>query len=113
MSKAWSCYEEEEGVIEVVFADTRGKARMYLKELDTFDNYRYIEISPRREKALDYLDHPDGYVMNWFKDEDRISMVRHLGVQCDDAYREDCEVCCAQELCSKYEDYLEEEDEDE
>ena len=47
--------------------------------------------------------------MSWFKDEDRIAMVRHLGVKCDDAYREDCEVCCAKEWCSKYEEYEEEE----
>ena len=37
MSKAWSFYEEEEGIVEVVFADTRTKARMYLNELETFD----------------------------------------------------------------------------
>ncbi len=64
MSKAWKCCDEDNNYVEVLFADTRGKARMYLKELDTFDNYRYIEISPRREKSLDYLDHPDGYVMD-------------------------------------------------
>ena len=40
---------------------------MYLNELDTFDNYRYIDISPRREKDLDYLNHEDGYVMDWNK----------------------------------------------
>ena len=79
MSKAWSFYEEEEGIIEVVFADTRTKARMYLNELETFDNYRYIDISPRREKALDYLDHKDGYVMNWNKEEDRIALVKNIG----------------------------------
>ena len=82
MSKAWSFYEEEEGVTEVVFADTRGKARMYLKELDTFDNYQYIEIRPGREKSLDYLDHEDGYVMDWYKEEDRIAMVKNIGFYC-------------------------------
>ena len=110
MSKAWSFYEEEESIIEVVFADTRGKARMYLKELDTFDNYRYIEISPRREKALDYLNHEDRYVMDWNKEEDKIALVKNIGVYCLDADKDECKECCAKEWCSKYEEYEEEED---
>lgn len=113
MSKAWKCCDEDNCYVEVLFADTRGKAKTYFKNTDTFAWFDFCELRPRRAKSLDYLNYPDGYVMNWFKDEDRIAMVRHLGVQCDDAYREDCEVCCAKEWCSKYEDYLEEEDEDE
>ena len=109
MSKAWSFYEEEESIIEVVFADTRGKARMYLKELDTFDNYRYIEISPRRKKALDYLNHEDGYVMDWNKEEDRIAMVKNIGFYCSVPDKEECNERCAKEWCSKYEEYKEEE----
>lgn len=102
MSKAWSFYEEEEGIIEVVFADTRTRARIYLNELDTFDNYRYIEISPRREKSLDYLDHPDGYVMSFAREEDRIAMVKNIGFYCTFPDREECESCCAKEWCSEY-----------
>lgn len=113
MSKAWSFYEEEESIIEVVFADTRGKARMYLKELDTFDNYRYIEISPRREKALDYLNHPDGYVMSFLREEDKIALVKNIGVHCFDPDKNECKECCAMEWCSKYEEFEEEDEEDE
>ena len=109
MSKAWSFYEEEESIIEVVFADTRGKARMYLKELDTFDNYKYIEISPRREKSLDYLDYEDGYVMDWNKEEDRIALVKNIGFYCLDPDKDECKECCAREWCSKYEEFEEEE----
>ena len=111
MSKAWSFYEEEECIIEVVFADTRTKARMYLKELDTFDNYRYIDISPRREKELDYLDHEDGYVMNWNKEEDRIALVKNIGFYCLYPDKEECNECCAKKWCSKYEELKEEEEE--
>ena len=102
MSKAWSFYEEEEGIIEVVFADTRGKARMYLKELDTFDNYRYIEISPRREKDLDYLNHEDGYVMDWNKAEDRLVLVKESGWYCYDPTLDDCKICTASNWCDLY-----------
>ena len=38
MSKAWKCYEEESCIVEVVFADTRGKAKSYFKDMETFDN---------------------------------------------------------------------------
>ena len=107
--KAWLVREKDEFCAEVVFAETRGKAKTYFKNLGTFDWFDFCELRPRRAKSLDYLNYPDGYVMNWFKDEDRIAMVRHLGVQCDDAYREDCEVCCAKEWCSKYEELKEEE----
>ena len=100
MSKAWSFYEEEEGIIEVVFADTRTRARMYLKELDVFDNYRYIDISPRRTKELDYLNHEDGYVMNCNKEEDRIALVKNIGFNCLYPDKEECNEGCAHEWCS-------------
>ena len=74
-----------------------------------FDNYSYIEISPRREKALDYLDHEDGYVMDWNKEEDKIALVKNIGVYCLDPDKDECEECCAKEWCSKYEEYEEEE----
>ena len=109
MSKAWSFYESIEGITEVVFADTRGKARMYLSELDTFDNYRYIEINPRREKALDYLNHENGYVMDLNKEEDRIAMVKDIGFYCSFPDKEECKECCAREWCSEYECLKEEE----
>lgn len=102
MSKAWKCYEEESCIVEVVFADTRGKAKSYFKAMETFDNYGYCELRPRRIKKFDYLNHPDGYVMDWNKAEDRIPMVRDAGLSCIEADRKDCEECCAKEWCSKY-----------
>ncbi len=109
MSKAWECYEEESGVVEVVFADTRGKAKSYFKDIETFDYYNFCELRPCRVKELDYLNHPDGYVMDWNKDEDRLPMIRDAGYSCIEVNREDCEICCAKELCSKYEDLRNEE----
>ena len=110
MSKAWGCYEEESCIFEVVFADTRGKAKSYFKAMDTFDNYRFCELKPYRLKKLDYLNHPDGYVMDFCKDEDILPMVRDCGFYCIEVDREDCEICCAKEWCSKYEELKEEEE---
>ena len=109
MSKAWCCCEEELGVVEVVFADTRGKAKSYFKNLETFDYYTYCELRPHRLKKLDYLNHPDGYVMDFYKDEDMIPMVRDAGFSCIDVDGNDCKECCANEWCSKYEELKEEE----
>ena len=108
MSKAWGCYEEESCIFEVVFADKRGKAKSYFKAMDTFDNYRFCELRPRRLKKLDYLNHPDGYVMKWYKDEDRLPMVRDADFYCVEVDRDDCKECCAKEYCSDYEEYEEE-----
>ena len=106
MSKAWGCYEEESCIFEVVFADTRGKAKSYFKAMDTFDNYRFCELRPRRLKELDYLNHPDGYVMDFSKDEDRIALVKHIYSGCLPDSKDECESCCAKEWCRKYKEEL-------
>lgn len=102
MSKAWVCHNEETCIVEVVFADTRGKAKSYFKAMDTFYNYRFCELRPYRVKKLDHLNHPDGYIMKWYKDEDRLPMVRDAGFYCSEPDREDCKECCAKEWCRKY-----------
>ena len=108
MNKAWVCSDLECGITEVVFADTIGKAKSYFKNMDAFYDYEFCELKPYRLKSLDYLDKPDGYVMDFLKDEDRIPMVRDAGFYCTEVDRQLCEECCAKEWCSAYE----EEDED-
>ena len=104
MSKAWCCCEEELGVVEVVFADTRGKAKSYFKNLETFDDYRFCELRPHRLKKLDYLNHPDGYVMDFCKDEDMIPMVKEFNMHCSEI-TEECKECCVYEWCNKFEEW--------
>ena len=101
MSKAWMCANNY-GTIEIVFADTKRRAKSYLKFTDSFEDYRHIDIYPERAKVLDYLDHNDGYIMNWHKDEDRIALVKHIYSGCLPPIEEDCELCCAKEWCGKY-----------
>ena len=101
MSKAWIC-SNNYGATEIVFADTKRRAKSYLKFTDSFEDYRHIDIYPERAKVLDYLDHNDGYIMNWHKDEDRIALVKHIYSGCLPPIEEDCELCCAKEWCGKY-----------
>ena len=108
MSKAWGCCEEESGVVKVLFADTRGKAKSYFKDMETFDYYNFCELRPYRIKNLDHLNKSDGYIMDWYKDEDRLAMVRDAHFSCVEVDRDECEGCCVKEWCSKYEELKEE-----
>ena len=105
MSKAWYAYNEYEGTVIAVFADTRSKARKYI--WDNNDEYdlgfdRYIEINPTRFERIDYLDKPDGYVMDWNKAEDRLVLVKETGWYCSDPTLYDCKMCTASNYCDLY-----------
>ena len=86
----------------MVFADTRGKAKSYFLKRDTVGYFNFCIIKPYRLKKLDYLDRPNGYVMDWNKDEDKLLMVRDADFSCVEVDREECEACCAKEWCSKF-----------
>ena len=102
MSKAWIC-SNNYGTTEIVFADTKRRAKSYLKNFtDSFEDYRCNDIYPERAKVLDYLGHNDGYVMNWHNDEDRIALVKHIYSGCLPDIKDECKSCCAKELCNKY-----------
>ena len=105
MSKAWLCANNY-GTIEIVFADTKRRAKSYLKFTDSFEDYRHIDIYPERAKVLDYLNHNEGYIMDWHKDEDRIAMVKHIYSGCLPDSKDECESCCAKEWCRKFKEQL-------
>ena len=105
MSKAWICANNY-GTDEIVFADTKRRAKSYLKFTDSFEDYRYNDIYPERVKALDYLDHEEGYVMDWNKDEDRIALVKHIYSGCLPDIKDECKSCCAKEWCRKFKEQL-------
>ena len=106
MAKAWYVWNEDDGIPAIVFADTVSGARKTAWDNNSefeleFD--RYIDIKPRRENSLDYLDKPEGYVMNWNNPKDRIALVKELGWYCEDPTIEECEKCLAKEYCEEWE----------
>ena len=105
MSKAWMCANNY-GATEIVFADTKRRAKSYLKFTDSFADYRHIDIYPERAKVLDYLDHNEGYIMDWHKDEDRIALVKHIYSGCLPDIKDECKSCCAKEWCRKFKEQL-------
>ena len=115
--KAYEIYDKG-GYCEyifIVFAESRGKALSYALGTDEFPKYDfdYTELRAKRMPKLDkyYRGSPE---MDWYNDTDRLAMVNELGTYCgDDAFDpDDCERCCAKDICSRYEEYLEEEQED-
>ena len=73
--------------------------RVFEKDLG-FD--KYTEINPKRFERIDYLDKPDGYVMDWNKAEDRLVLVKESGWYCSDPTLDDCKICTASNYCDLY-----------
>lgn len=110
MSKAWTydCYDPDDGVM-YFFADTRNEARNIAYCFDS--GYRkYIDIRVYRCPDLDHLNYPNGYEMDWSKEQDRIELLK-LGVYCvstEESPDENCRYCDASADCWAYEKYLKE-----
>ena len=111
--KAWRCINYYEGYATIVFAETAGKARYIAMQSDMIGDdleFRYVVV--RREKKLDAY-YRGVTEMDWYNAQDRMAIVQELGLSCDDdAFDpDDCKRCPAAELCGKYQDWLEEEQE--
>lgn len=81
MSNAWACCDYEENILEVVFADTKDKAKSYFRNLEK-TYYPDCKLEPFRARSLDHLDYPDGYFMDWNKVEDLMAILQGLGLWC-------------------------------
>lgn len=109
--KAWIVDDPIEAVTAaVVFAETRGQAKVLAQSTDACEDMEYTDIRAVRAPRLDqfYRGKPE---MDWFDSDDRIAMVKYGGFQCNqetDVYKEKCQACPAHEWCSRYEDLLEE-----
>lgn len=104
--KAWSVTDEDEYMFStIVFAETRGKARVIAQRTDACEDVDFTRIRAIREPQLDkyYRGLPE---MDWSDEDDRIAMVRDGGFSCSyevDVTLKDCEECPAHEWCERYE----------
>ena len=98
----------------VVFAESRGKAIYSAIGTDEFPKYEwdFTELRARRIPVLDKA-YRGNWRMDWCNDADRLAFVRDAGYYCnDDCFDpDDCEQCAGKDYCSRYEEYLEEDDE--
>ena len=104
--KAWIVDDPIEAVsAAVVFAETRGQAKVLAQSTDACEDMDFTDIRAIRAPELDrfYKGRPE---MNWFDDDDRIALVKYGGFHCNievDVYKEKCEACPAHEWCERYE----------
>lgn len=108
MSKAWKVYPNTYEYVDVVFADTRNKARYIAQEFcDGFDNLSYTDIYARRLPKADCMC-KDRIKMDWFNPEDRLFLVENYGFSCGDILDlEECKYCNAKHCCPEYIEYME------
>lgn len=109
--KAWLVREKGEFCAEVVFAETRGKARAFaLHYCDCCDGANFTDIEVRREPNADKYYKEGKWHLDWDNPKDRIALVKDCGFICDYSWIawEHCEECAAKEYCDQYNDHKEE-----
>ena len=104
--KAWLARDKDEFCATVVFAETRGKAKVIAMHTETCEDTDFIDIEVRRKPQMDKYYTEGKKEMDWFNSKDRIALVKDCGFYCDRDYWEfaDCEVCSAKEYCDHYQD---------
>ena len=104
--KAWICrLLPDRDCATVVFAETRGKAKVIAMNSDSLgDDVEFLEVEAQRIKELDqYYRGCDE--MDFFFDDDRVAMVKLGGFYCGDYIMcDDCEKCPAKNDCSQYQE---------
>ena len=99
----WDCYGAE-----IVFAETRGKARSLALATDCCSETNFLDVDVRRQPNADKYYKEGKWHLDWDNPKDRIALVKDCSFMCNREYleREDCEVCPANEFCDDYQDYL-------
>lgn len=106
--KAWLVSENDIEVCEVVFAETRGKAKSIALQTDTFCYCNFCDLDVHREYNIDKYYTDGKRYMDWDNQKDRLALVKECGFSCvDDCFGEFCEDCLSKEYCDRYDKYLE------
>lgn len=104
--KAWIVRENDVEACEVVFAETRGKAKTIALNTDTFCDADFCDLEVHRKPVIDKY-YKDGKTrMDWGNQKDRLALVKECGFSCvDDCFGEFCEDCLSKDYCDRYEDF--------
>lgn len=106
LMKAWVVREKNEFCAAVVFAETRGKAKVLARCTDACEDVHFLDIEVCRMPQADKYYKDGKRELDWFNPEDRLVLVKECGFMCDfDAFqRNDCTVCSAKAYCDRYTD---------
>ena len=107
--KAWLVCEKDEFGAAVVFAETRGKAKVLARSTGACEDASFLDIEAHRVPHMDKYYTEGKKEMDWFTLKDRIALITECGFYCEDATKEKCEDCLAIDYCDYYKDYIEEE----
>ena len=100
--KAWCVSDtDNEYGTEIVFAETRGKAKSLCMDDDVFEDCLWTDLRVKRFKEYD--DYFDGKnkIDFWMEAEHRIRLVRDFGWTCMEPISEECANCPARAYCYK------------
>ena len=104
--KAWIVDDPiDASTAAVVFAETRGQAKVLAQSTDACEDMAFTDIRAVRATELDRF-YRGKSETNWFDPDDRIAMVKYGGFHCSyetEVYKEKCEACPAHEWCDRYE----------
>ncbi len=105
--KAWRVEDRlGGGCSTVVFAETRGAAKMAAKATDFGKNLDWTDIRVTRAPKLDG-EYRGRQEMEWYDDQDRIALVK-AGFHCGEVWPDECKVCVGRKECEAYAEYTRE-----
>ena len=104
--KAWTVKAKDEVYTAVVFAETRGKARVLARYTDACEDADFCDIEVRRAPSIDKYYKEGKTEMSWDNSEDRVALVKELGFCCEEVDLCVCEYCPAKQFCDRYKDEL-------
>ena len=106
--KAWEISNNYIEGCEVVFAETRGKAKSIALNTDTFCDCDFCDLEVYRKPVIDKYYKNGKTRMNWGNQKDRLALVKECGFSCvDDCFGEFCEDCLSKDYCDRYDEYIE------
>lgn len=107
--KAWLVRQKDDWAAEVVFAETRGKARAKAQYTDACEDVDFIDIEVHRQPKVDKYYKEGKWGLDWADPQDRIVLVDECNFRCEYVEPYMCEGCSAKEYCEDYQEYLTEE----
>lgn len=104
--KAWIVRRDYVDICEVVFTETRGKAKTIALNTDTFDGADFCDLEVRRMPEIDKYYVSGKTRMDWDNQKDRLALVKECGFACvDECFGELCGDCLAKDYCDRYDEY--------
>ena len=109
--KAWLVRVKDEFCAEVVFAETRGKAKSLALSTDCCEYAHFTDIEVHRLPQADKYYQKGKWHFDWYNPKDRLVLVKECNFVCDDETfeLEDCLMCSARHYCDRYTDVEEKE----